>query len=121
MRVHVFSQIKSKPYYSPDYYCNLSVPFIIRPRERMLLILQNSSKHHRQSEQFKIKFSKGHFYYKFPSYKFSIFVKNMSRCRKLYCPVRITVSSLLEHPYIHHHYSHLTQKDIKQARLNQAF
>jgi len=65
-KVVVFDQIRNtpKPYYSPDIYCNVNEPIIIRPRKKIVVVFCNSSKYDRQTDQYQVLFSKGHYLYK---------------------------------------------------------
>ena len=85
--VVVFDQIRNipKPYYSPDIYCNPNEPITLYPRKKIVVVFCNTSKYHRQTDQYHLLFSKGHFFYKINYYKFCIVIFNKSFKSKLIC------------------------------------
>jgi hypothetical protein len=112
--ISVFEAINKKMYFSPDHYSNHGAPFKLQPREKAILVFKHKSNN--STDHFKIKFTKKHFYLKFPSYKFIICIQNTSQHRKLVVTTGCILSKLLEHPYVSHYYSNMTLKDLRQAQ-----
>ena len=99
--VVVFDQIRNipKPYYSPDIYCNPNEPITLYPRKKIVVVFCNTSKYHRQTDQYHLLFSKGHFFYKIDYYKFCIVIFNKSFKSKLICDTHThcSLTKLLSH------------------------
>jgi hypothetical protein len=109
-----------KMYFSPEFYLNSGSSFKLRPREKALLLFTSNTKSNHATNQYKVKFTRSHFYVKKPSYTFAIGVQNLSRHRKIICRTGCPLSLLLEHPTVKHYYSNISLKDIRQARLFQS-
>jgi hypothetical protein len=115
--VVVFDQIRNipRPYYSPDIYCNVSDPITIRPRKKIVVVFCNTSKYHRQTDQYHVLFSKGHYFYKINYYKFCIVITNKSFKSKLICNTHCSLSKLLSHSFVHHEMCHIKPNYLKSA------
>jgi hypothetical protein len=118
-KVVVFDQIRNtpKPYYSPDIYCNVNEPIIIRPRKKIVVVFCNSSKYDRQTDQYQLLFSKGHYLYKMNYYKFCIVITNKSFKSKLICNTNCSLTKLLSHSFVHHEMCHIKPSYLKHAEM----
>ena len=118
VQVVVFDQIQNKPklFYSPDIYCNVNEPIIIGPRKKIIVVFCNTSKYHRQTDQYYLHFSKGQYFYKLTYYKFCIVITNTSFKSKLVCNTHCSLTKLLAHPYVQHEMCHIKPNYIRIAQ-----
>jgi len=91
----------------------------LRPREKALLLFTGNTKSNHSTNQYKVKFTRSHFYVKKPSYKFTICLQNVSKNRKIICKTGCPLTLLLENKSIHHFYSNISLKDVREAHLFQ--
>ena len=113
-----FKSIK-KCYFSPEFYFNRGSTFRLRPREKALLLFTGNTKSNHSTNQYKVKFTRSHFYVKKPSYKFTICIQNVSKNQKIICKTGCPLTLLLENESIHHFYSNISLKDVREAHLFQ--
>ena len=113
-----FKSIK-KMFFSPEFYFNRGSTFHLRPREKALLLFTGNTKSNHSTNQYKVKFTRSHFYVKKPSYKFTICLQNVSKNRKIICKTGCPLTLLLENKSIHHFYSNISLKDVREAHLFQ--
>jgi hypothetical protein len=113
-----FKSIK-KCFFSPEFYFNRGSTFRLRPREKALLLFTGNTKSNHSTNQYKVKFTRSHFYVKKPSYKFTICLQNVSKNRKIICKTGCPLTLLLENKSIHQFYSNISLKDVREAHLFQ--
>ena len=115
--ISCFESVNNKKmYFSPEIYSNRGSSFRLRPQEKALLIFNSHPKNNNSTNQYKVKFSKSHFYTKKPSYKFMICIQNISKHRRILCKSGCLLTTLLEYQCIRHWYSNISHKDLYQAR-----
>jgi hypothetical protein len=99
MRFICFDEIQKHTHYSPDFYFSPKT-FILRPRERVLLVLGRSFKSHRSI--YSCTFSGDCSYLKCPAFKLSVLIKNLSYRQKLMVKKNCSLTTLLAKGNVKH-------------------